>query len=316
MLIVLEGVDCTGKSTLAQQLAAMTGAEVQHFGPPERHPLLEWGSVATNYAPSSGDLVLDRFHWGEIVYGPHYRGKSDLGLEGFMWLELVLASRGAVTVLTTGDPDKIYARVVSSNDAYVDHDIDHLRGLADTYEMLARRAHTPIVRHAFDYGMEIDLEALIALARRQERQLATAWPEYIGSGSPEVLLVGECPGNPEDDRLHHLPFPPWPGSSGHYLFRTLTHAEVASHSFGIVNAENAGGIPIDLDGLWDGLGRPNVIALGNVAATHLADAAVPFSRVPHPQWVRRFHHTELLTYAAAIDAAATRYGVDGRRFFT
>ena len=42
MLIVIEGCDGVGKTSLARDLCERTGAEYRHLGPPQAHPLEEY----------------------------------------------------------------------------------------------------------------------------------------------------------------------------------------------------------------------------------------------------------------------------------
>lgn len=65
-IILLEGPDLAGKSTLATQLGADT---VLRSGPPPRGTCWEHEYVARLFkAPLGNRVVLDRWHYGELVY--------------------------------------------------------------------------------------------------------------------------------------------------------------------------------------------------------------------------------------------------------
>lgn len=75
--IIIEGPDGTGKTTLAKALCEGAGYAYRHEGPPP--------AGVTAYQHYAGILdrleqptLLDRFHLGELVYGPLLRGKSGL----------------------------------------------------------------------------------------------------------------------------------------------------------------------------------------------------------------------------------------------
>lgn len=108
-LIVIEGVDRTGKSTLAQNLvnhfAEDENRHVQllHFGAPEQGALSEYLKPLLDYDPRVDDVICDRFHVGELIW-PEFFGRdrrittSERGL-----IELFLHARGAVLVHCTRD---------------------------------------------------------------------------------------------------------------------------------------------------------------------------------------------------------------------
>lgn len=101
MLIILEGPDGSGKSTLAKALQQETGGDIIHRSAPVEHPLIEYVAPLSGYN-GSGTLILDRWHLGEEVYGPLYRGGSRLGPHGFNAVEDVLIELGAVLVFCCG----------------------------------------------------------------------------------------------------------------------------------------------------------------------------------------------------------------------
>lgn len=64
-MLIIEGADNVGKTTIAKRLAERLGYEYRHEGPP---PV---GVDVVRYylERMHDDVVQDRFHWGEIVYG-------------------------------------------------------------------------------------------------------------------------------------------------------------------------------------------------------------------------------------------------------
>src|SRR3982751_3015453 len=106
MLIILEGPDCAGKSTLASKLACELEKQfpsntvtLLHKGPPEAHPLDEYEWPLLSYRPQRGQhIICDRWHWGESVY-PTVLGRPSLLDDGIRFhIEMMLRSRGAVVV--------------------------------------------------------------------------------------------------------------------------------------------------------------------------------------------------------------------------
>jgi thymidylate kinase len=74
-LIVIEGPDGSGKTTLANHIKRATGFEYRHEGPPpgDRDPMVYYlGRLYDAYITrftGTGGVILDRFAMGERVYG-------------------------------------------------------------------------------------------------------------------------------------------------------------------------------------------------------------------------------------------------------
>lgn len=63
-MIIIEGPDGSGKTTLAMQMAKRANLEYRHMGPPEEGmDHVQW------YLDRVGPYVWDRFHLGEETYG-------------------------------------------------------------------------------------------------------------------------------------------------------------------------------------------------------------------------------------------------------
>jgi hypothetical protein len=89
-------------------------------------------------------------------------------------------------------------------------------------------------------------------------------------------------------------------NSGDYLMSALP--KTLWREIGIINSDDVfGDRCVDL---WEALGSPTVIALGRKAAVRLKMFGIPDEDVivvPHPQYVRRFHHHDRVEYGNAIE---------------
>ena len=90
-IIIVEGPDGSGKTTLVDYLADPLDAHTNHCGVPVGHPMIEYVDVAMMGLRTGKTLIVDRFHLGEQVYGPIMRGGDMLGLKGRLVLEGMLS---------------------------------------------------------------------------------------------------------------------------------------------------------------------------------------------------------------------------------
>jgi ABC-type uncharacterized transport system ATPase component len=110
-LVVIDGCDGAGKSTLAQAVGARHGHAVVHATlTPEGVDLFaKYRAILARPGP----LVLDRSFVSELVHGPLDRASSRLTLIQAAQLAGQVARRGGVLVHLTGQPDQIAARLLA-----------------------------------------------------------------------------------------------------------------------------------------------------------------------------------------------------------
>lgn len=312
MLFVIEGTDGTGKTTLADALVKALAQTrhrkivQRHFGPPQEHPLGEYERWLDFYRPGSGThVVLDRFHWGEMVYSELYRDGSQLGEAGYWHIEQYLRSRGALMIHATGDPDIIASRQLEKREDFLRP--EHADFVQARFHNLAATSLQRVMQYdSTDTSIEDAVEE--ALAEAALREIVTAplkdFPSYIGGDLPSLLLVGDTPNDEGIDAVarHEAAFVPYPATSGRYLLDSLLSIadENALQWLGITNAYHHDVVPIALRTLWNRLNNPEIVGLGRRAQHHLNVLGLPHRDAPHPQWQRRFKHHEKREYAELV----------------
>lgn len=306
MLIILEGPDGAGKSTLAQRLVTQLAVkypddtvELLHRGPPTSHPLDEYVVPLLDYRPGAGrHIVCDRWHWGELVY-PRVLGRpTKMDRAVFDYVETFLHGRGAATFHIIADLGVLTKRIVARGDDLVR--IDQLKHIAYEFNRVATETFT------YRSLERLTPDHIIWSASRAESEANDDHNDVttIGGRPTQVLVYGDvraCPGFTCHHSVRHhgvgTAFMPYPGTSGHYLFRALGLRPYWSFT-------NACDVD-DPAATWWQLGCPHAIALGVNAHKKLTEVDVPHAVVPHPQYVRRFHHAAAADYGRLIRAVVS-----------
>lgn len=313
MLIILEGVDGSGKSSLASAIVDdlkksdyTESIRELHSGPLKRDPLEEYVFSIDDYAPSTeSHIVADRWHYGELIYGPLYRGKSAINTAQWRWMEMWLQSRGASVWIVSNTVEEIKRRLAARGEDFLkDEDV---KTVVEGYLSLIKTNHPPTFEQVITVDGDLtwlvnEIRTWANNAAIEARNINELWPSYVGptAYSPKFLLVGDKRGGKPPYRTQSA-FMPVGGNSADFLWNALE--EGVWQQCGMINAHETDFIP----GLIEHLGRPHVVALGHEASKKLTHDGVTHARVPHPQYVRRFHSKKRSGYGQLIyDAALTQ----------
>lgn len=311
MLIILEGPDGAGKSTLAAAIVEHLEArdsesviELLHRGAPapSAHPLDEYVAPLLDYRPRTRrHVICDRWHLGEYVYPRVLGRETKMDDAVFSYVEAFLASRGALVVRVEPSDDTIAAnltaRVESGGKLGITPPLAAIRHLyGETY----RRSWTVSYRLTCAFDPHKVARTVTALAETESHRAAGVndFVTYVGPPTATRLLVGDVRGTEVVSGDNRAAFMPYPSTSGHYLFRALALILYGvAPDFGLVNVNDAD----DIGAVIRHLGPDaSVVALGNRAHETLRRLNVPHGVVPHPQWWRRFLHGFPGEYAVSI----------------
>lgn len=310
MLIIVEGPECSGKSTLIAMIEAVikhaepnSNVTVLHRGRPSEHPLDEYVMPLLNYRPGLDQhIICDRWHVGEMVYPGVYNRATAMSVDVTAYIELFLRSRGAFLVHCTGSVAHLRDCAEARN--WPDEQIELIETTVLEFEQMTYMsmlpsmtvdATNPAATHVMGNVREI-----IALATDEDWNVEQLNPfvTYVGNEAPDLLLFGDRrgPSNWPLAQYGNQPaFMPYGSSSGRYLMETLTSRRPMPR-VGLANA-------CDVDdpmALYQALNQPLVVALGRKARQRLDDCNVPHDSTYHPQYWRRFHHDNRRDYLDKI----------------
>lgn len=304
MLILVEGPDCVGKTTMVERLQEhMSSVTKLSRGALKSHPLLEYERALDFYEPGVGlNVLCDRWHIGEKIYGPIKRGRSEMDAAMELHIDMYLASRGALLVYLDLPEDTLLARWDESQYPTRDELVQIRHKYHDAFHHV-----TPVgtirVHNEPKLVTDDTIKQIIVHATDLETRATFIGdhPHYVGTVRPKVLLLGEVRGPQQEQHDHAAAFVPYPSTSGHFLLEACPWLTI-----GFAGIANACEPDHDVVQLWSELGTPVVCALGQAADRKLHANGVPHGAVPHPQFVRRFHYGKKHAYGSAILEAAAQ----------
>lgn len=298
MLIVLEGPDGAGKSTLAREINDIIGrhapVEMLHAGPLTGHPLDAYELPIASYRPGTRHIICDRWHLGEMVYPTLFDRATRWDDAVAQHIHMFLQSRGACVVVLNPGVEELRTRLEVRGDALIKP--RHIDSIVRSYEKI------PSV--FIDIGGSATPKSIIKRARIAHLNAIklNRFETYVGPPNPKVLILGDERAFAARKRAPGLgAFMPYRNTSGHFLLKHLARTGAYIHTIGLANACDADN-PSEL---WEVLGRPKVVTLGSNAHEKLVRQDIPHGAVPHPQFIRRFHVRSGTDYVLAISQAAS-----------
>jgi thymidylate kinase len=119
MHIIIEGVDCTGKTSLVNHLKEKYNIEVVKFSQPKGDPYQEYIDFAYYHKTPA---ILDRFYLGELAYGPVKRGKSGLNKVKMTNIEVALHMHNTFNIYCFTNEEEIKKRFKTRGESFLTED--------------------------------------------------------------------------------------------------------------------------------------------------------------------------------------------------
>jgi len=270
MLIIIEGIDCSGKSTLAdelfEELVKTQGVALLHRGVPVAHVLEEYSLPFADYVPGAGiSIICDRWHIGPDVYGPIKR--NDGGLDPVIrWhMESFLLAKGAFIVHTEMPLPQLVERMNSRGEDYLEpHEVE---SVFNTYRDVIKKSRVPYLTSASGFH---DIEPIIQSATLYENASVQISPflSYVGPRRPNSLYIGTS-----DTPIAYLPYE---NTEAYNIVKKYGLDNLLVASFANSNEK--------LDRLWDATYNPTTFALDEEAADRCTDAKIPFTHIKEKTW--------------------------------
>jgi hypothetical protein len=323
MLVICEGTDGGGKSTLAEALKEewshyhwasepLELARVIHTGPPpdptadvfaDYEMPFEKEPLKSEVLSDKHLVILDRWHLGDRIYGPKYRGFARYTEAGLLHTEMMLNSLGAVKVICSPPLSIVQKRVVNRGDDYIDIE-DLPRIYAEYIEHGERYGY-------YFFGMQ-DSQLIVQHLLNDASYKTTNACElydvsagtYTGALFPDIIIAGDQLGGTPELQLKRggftRPFTPnSPATSCEWLMSAIYQTGFLN-IIGLVNVNHPG---VDAGKLAQLRPHASWVALGAAASTTLSYHKIKHQRISHPSYARRFRHAYHDEYARQLKGA-------------
>lgn len=155
MLVIIEGPDNTGKTTLAKKLVEKFDLEYIHCSKPKTdNPYLEYCDLADSIKKPT---VLDRAHLGEYVYGRLWRGGCDISDAKFSDLDFKFMDKfeHVIVVHATAPLDVILERCRANDEKLLKE--DQIKRCVELFDDVISKTDIPVLTYNSDVEKPEDI---------------------------------------------------------------------------------------------------------------------------------------------------------------
>lgn len=286
-LVILEGPDGAGKTTLAKRVADDLDARYVHL---PQLPHVKQGLFRVYVEAMLPALlgyqavVMDRCWLSEQPYGQVYRPTEGQRVDYLDTRMLErLAMRCAATVIHCRPP--LEACLASYRSRKGEEMLKSEAQLAEVYALYGK-VTTDLPSVHYDYTDPVSKDFSGFPHPQLTRPHCTYWAS-AGSLDAKVLLVGDSFAEPKnEDPLYQWPFASHSEAGcSRWLTRLLHEARVQENQLLWVNADQVEALTALSQGR-------QVVALGKVAGDALSARGIPHRSVSHPQYHKRFGNSK------------------------
>lgn len=301
-LVILEGPDNAGKTTLATELAEVNGGEYIHFT--EKTPYEEFLEVVANPFNLNRKIFLDRCWLSEWVYGPVLRGKN----------RFTLKQRHNLLMFTYPHrPLMIYChkpKLEDFNDRLVK--LEQMKEICAGYDKLmsSLEGQMPILRYEIgDKTPDLHKIGLKESLGPPEWWVDQFTNGYAGGGNlnADLMLIAEVLG---PYNYNKIPFEA--GPSGRFLSQVFSKTDTKVGDVYLTNLMKTNEMETNFKKFEQEIISVNpkgIIFFGRVAQQAIPTAksfGIPYVELPHPSYWCRFHRVEYNTYYSMFKEAKRR----------
>ena len=293
MLTILEGPDCSGKSTLARRLQrrCRDTCSIIHQGPYREDVITETLSSVMTGNPYH--TIADRLHLGERVYGPVFRGHDLLGNARHRIVARILMSAfNPVQVICLPPWETVSGHWFARKDREMLADLEQLESVYEGFVNVVR--YIPTVEYDWTTKNTWELNTELQSIRTPDNQGPGAgwWEE-----DESILIVGDRADATKPGSL--LPFC---SDNINDLYVSDQMGDTEEKGLYWANSYRSDGVPAD-PSFIDQLKPKGIVAIGASASSWLRSSGFStHTRLDNPRFHRNFVGHEPYPIAEVIHA--------------
>jgi len=301
MLIIIEGPDKSGKTTLARAIEKKFGYKYEHFGPPGPDPAGEYARFLINLKEPT---VCDRFYLGEQVYGPLLRKESLITDLQKVVIERLCRYRGAILIYACAPLHICQDRLIRDKDENITLDQnkkawDMFFALMQTVPIQPICLYDSTEQNALEKCL-VEIDSISKIMRAMAG-LAHVYCNGIGTiSNDKMVIVGEK----LNERITWVGKPFDKGLSSEFLYSCMQDAKIPEIRVYICNANK---LSVE-EAIFLRYGNTEPwLALGSPAHDLLSELQITHSFIPHPQYWKRFKNGEYKEYIGMLKLWKDQY---------
>lgn len=298
-IIILDGPDCCGKTTLGKHLEEKYGALYIHSEGRFFDRMFSYHTALLLKAVAASDkrvVVMDRFWPSELIYADVFRGGTKFPSYHRMLDRVIRKHCGVYVMCLPNNRHETIERYYANVDPTHPYDVTQYGKILDRYNDFYDKygSRPDFMRYRVEVeGKDMD-DFCFQAAQKINDLKVHQYPKCLNPnfhnlighmGMASVLVVGDVL-NPKGKIRYRWPFYEY-GNSSLFLANILDKAEIKDHRLMFINANDEGSMDVIRE--LRNLGKfRRKVTLGENARKALEKHGISSTTIRHPSYVKRF----------------------------
>lgn len=307
-IIIVEGADCSGKSTLASQLcAAFPELQYVHFSNLKnvRRSLARmYVEAAMPAIIGHQPVLMDRCWLSELPYGKVFRPKYNLRVDcaDIRMIERLMLTCDPMVIYCEPDWQIVRKCFIERQEGEYLESVHQLYKVRTMYRNSMHQTHLDVIQYDWTSTNPMDIVNIVQKRINEVtiNNFKESSPLVIGSIDAEVLIIGdEFADHQECDPFYQWPFASFSNQGcSRWLATQLDKHQISERDLSWVNQDRLSKETLKAI-IKSNHNIQSIVCLGdkawNTVNAWAADEnlmSIRFEEVPHPQWWKRFNNSQ------------------------